>query len=352
MAGDLEERPLPRRTSTPVRRQTRVPWRGGALVIVALVLALGFGVWEGAYAREHSAVTTPPTCDPKGCRAALADVKAQSIAAAPLPPCAYCGQDPQRWRQSTDKPPPEIAAKSAAVIEASCGTLVYGANENAHLPPASLTKMVTAMVVMDRGRLNDVVDIRMNGWDLAADDGSSIMGIEEGMRLSVQDLLYGMLLVSGNDAALALSDYLGGSVGFVPLMNDKVRQLGLTNTHFVNPDGRDSPDHYSSALDMALIGRALLQDPTLNTIVNTKSYAPHWDGRLLWNANEMLYAYTDAVGVKIGYTEAADHTIVTGIERNGRLLIAAVMGTWHFYADAVHLLNWAFDNTKPSCPAN
>jgi D-alanyl-D-alanine carboxypeptidase len=133
-------------------------------------------------------------------------------------------------------------------------------------------------------------------------------------------------------------------------MNDKVHQLGLQNTRFTNPDGRDAAGLYSSALDMALIGRALLQYPLLNTAVNTKTYQPAWDKGPLSNVNEMIWVYPDAVGIKIGYTEAADLTIVTGMQRNGRLLIAAVLGAQHFYADAYHLLVWALDNTKPACP--
>ncbi len=202
---------------------------------------------------------------------------------------------------------------------------------------------------MESAKPSDIVDIRITGWDLAADDGSSIMGIEAGMRLTVEDLVHGMLLVSGNDAALALAGHFGGTARFVEMMNARVKRLGLANTHFANPDGRDNPAHYSSALDMALLGRALLQDPALRSIVNTKSYLPHWNGRVLWNNNEMIYAYNDAVGVKIGYTEGAEFTIVTGIERDGRLLIASVFGSWNLYTDPVRLLNWAFANTRSAC---
>jgi D-alanyl-D-alanine carboxypeptidase (penicillin-binding protein 5/6) len=346
----LEDPGIPRRTTTPLRSGRGPGRRLNLLLVAGTIVAIAVGVLQVSQGRTSSGAPAPPPCDPGACRPAVADVRAQSVAVPVAPtPCAYCGQDPQRWRQLTGTPPPEIAGKAAAVIEAACGTMIYGVNENQHLPPASLAKMVTAMVTMERTRLTDMVDIKLNGWDLAADDGSSIMGLEAGMRLSVRDLLYGMLLVSGNDAALALADYAGGTQRFVGYMNDKVRQLGLTNTHFSNPDGRDAPDQYSSALDMALIGRALLQDQTLNTVVNTKTYMPAWDGRALSNANEMIWAYDDAVGVKVGYTETADFTIVTGISRNGRLLIAAVMGSWHAYIDPVHLLNWAFANTKPAC---
>jgi D-alanyl-D-alanine carboxypeptidase len=352
MADESEKPPYLRQTSTPLRaarpRSSPAPFR--FIVAFAIVAALAFGAWtavRGGSGQELSA-TAIANCV-SGCAPAAVDVRAQTVATVAATPCAYCGQDPNRWQQLASKPPPALNSRASAVIEASCGTMVFGTNENAQLPPASLTKMVTALVALDRAKPSDVLDIKLNGWDLAADDGSSIMGLEAGMRLSVQDLIYGMMLVSGNDAAIALADGLGGQQRFVQLMNDRVRQLGLKNTHFTDADGRDSPGHYSSALDMALIGRAVLQNPLLKTAVNTRTYKPNWDGRTLSNTNEMIWVYPDAVGVKIGYTEAADFTIVTGMERNGRLLIAAVMGAQHLYADAYHLLLWALDNTKPAC---
>ncbi len=346
----MEQPPAPRRTSTPLRSGRRPSQRASLLLLAGVALVLGFAGWAGLHGRARDDQSSGKTPCGSDCRPTVVDVKSQSLAVAAPTPCAYCSQDPNRWRGSTDKPPPEIGGKAAAVIEASCGTMVYGYNQDAQLPPASLTKIVTAMVALDKAKPSDLVDIHINGWDLAAEDGSSIMGVEDGMRLPVEDLLYGMLLVSGNDAAIALAQQLGGEDRFVALMNNKVHQLGLSNTHFVNPDGRDAAGHYSSALDMALLGRALLKDPTLNTIVNTKTYAPHWDGGVLRNANEMIYAYNDAVGVKIGYTEGANFTIVTGIERNGRLLIASVFGSFNLYTDPVRLLNWAFANTTPACP--
>jgi D-alanyl-D-alanine carboxypeptidase (penicillin-binding protein 5/6) len=175
------------------------------------------------------------------------------------------------------------------------------------------------------------------------------MGLEVGMNLSVEELLYGLLLPSGNDAALQLAEHLGGEKQFVGWMNQRVRRLGLSNTHFVNPDGRDAPDHYSSALDMALLGRELMANPALKTIVGTDRFMPNWDQHVLWNGNELLYVYEGANGVKIGYTEQADSTIVAGALRDGRQLIVSVLHGWNLYGDSMRLLNWAFANTKPAC---
>jgi D-alanyl-D-alanine carboxypeptidase len=314
-----------------------------------LLAAISIGVWLGLGSSTSGGIRPAAV----GCLDASCvdpQVDSKPVAAAAPIPCAYCGQDPSRWRSftTTTTPPPEIGGKSAAVIEANCGTLLYGFNENERRPPASLTKIAAAMATVRHAKLTDLVDVKITGWDLAADDDSTIMGLEAGMRLPVRDLLYGMLLVSGNDAALALAEHLG-SQRFVGWMNEEATHLGLVNTHFVTPDGRDAAGHYSTALDMALMGRALLQDTLLQQVVNTKSYQPQWDRQAIWNNNEMIYAYTDAVGVKTGYTEQAEYTIVTGVERNGRLLIASVFGSWNLYWDPVRLLNWAFENTTSAC---
>jgi D-alanyl-D-alanine carboxypeptidase (penicillin-binding protein 5/6) len=345
----LSEPPYPRTTTTPLRRARR-RLRRPLPLLLALLPFFAAAAWLGAHGAGSRATRGAPACQAHECQAAFAQVAA-SLATPPLAPtpCAYCGQDAQRWRSLTDKPPPEIGGKSAALIEGSCGTMVYGLRPDDRLPPASLTKVVSAMVTVDRAALDEPVDVTINGWDLAADDGSSIMGIEAGMRLPVRDLLYGMLLASGNDAALALAQHLGGVSHFVDLMNAKVQQLGLTNTHFVNPDGRDTPDHYSTALDMALLGREFLAYPVLQEAATTQQYQPHWDGPAIWNDNWLLYNYDGAVGVKIGYTEQADFTIVAAARRGGRLLVVSVFGSWNLYLDSVRLLDWAFKNTKPAC---
>jgi D-alanyl-D-alanine carboxypeptidase len=159
-----------------------------------------------------------------------------------------------------------------------------------------------------------------------------------------------MLLVSGNDAAIAIADYVGGTTrDFVVLMNDKAAELGLRDTHFANPHGLDDSAHYSSAYDMAMLGRAVLADPVLAAIVRTKSYEPDWDGGTLWNGNELLDLYPGTIGVKTGYTETAGQTFVAAAERDGRRLIVAILGSFDRYADAAGLFDWAFANSAPAC---
>ncbi len=178
-------------------------------------------------------------------------------------PCPYCGQSEDRWSNVTTVAPPQLLGTSAALIEGDCGAQIYGLNSRQQREPASLSKIVTAMVVRDNLPLDQVVDITVNGWDLAVDTDSSIMGLEPGMQLSVEELLYGLLLPSGNDAALQLAQVLGGNDRFVTLMNQRVHDLGLTDSVFRNPHGLDDPGAHTTPFDMTVLGRELLKDPEL-----------------------------------------------------------------------------------------
>ena len=304
----------------------------------------------GLFPASGDSVGLDTTCEASAC----ANTQVAAAASNSLPelkPCPYCGQNDALWRTQTSVKPPAVSAKSTAVVESACGVLVYGISENERLPPASLTKIVTAMAVVEQARLSDQVNVAVNGWDLVTEDGSSVMGLEAGMTLSVQDLLYGLLLPSGNDAALALADYVGGRQRLVDLMNKRVSRLGLTNTRFVNPDGRDAPGQYSTAFDMALLGRDLLADTLLRKIASASSYQPDWPGGVLWNGNYLLQAYRGAIGIKIGYTDEAGYTMVAAARRDGRELIVSVLGSTDLYNDAASLLDWAFINTKQTCSA-
>ena len=250
----------------------------------------------------------------------------------------------------SDAPPPAVRGLAATVIEASCGAPLYEKNACAQLPPASLTKMMTALIVVQRDDLARVVDVQVNGALMVASSGASIMGLEPGMRLSLQDLMYGMLLPSGNDAAAELAlDVAGTELDFVALMNQEARRIGLRGTHFSNPSGLDQAGLYTTARDMALLGRAYMQAPELAAIAGTTSYQPDWDRGEVLNGNELLERYPGALGVKTGYTELAGQTIVASAERNGRTLIASILGSYDRYADAIALFDWAFTSTHPAC---
>lgn len=266
----------------------------------------------------------------------------------PTPACASCGQDEQAWRAQTAVPPPVLLGKTAALIE-SCGKQIFGQNSHEHRPAASLVKIATALVASEQGTWRQQVEIRINGWELSAEDDSSIMGLEAGMRMTVEELVWGLMLRSGNDAAIEIARVHGGEERFVALMNAKGEALGLKDTRFRNPHGLDADGAYSSTFDMATLGRALLANPTLATMVRTKDHANSWSPELMPNGNWLLYVYPDAIGIKTGYTEGAGGTIVAAAERDGRVLIASVFDSADVFWDSMRLFDWAYANTKSSC---
>lgn len=246
--------------------------------------------------------------------------------------------------------PGDITGRAAAILEEPCGAFLYDYNAHERRAPASLAKIATALVALEATDLSEMVDVRVDGAELAVTTDSTTMGLEPGQQLSVRDLLYGLLLPSGNDAAIAVAGHVADSeAAFVGLMNDKVEQLGLRDTHFTNPHGLDDPDMYTSAFDIAVLGRELMRQPELAAIVGTRIYQPAWDGPPLWNGNRLLNLYPESVGVKIGFTDDAGGTIVAAAERDGRRLIVSVLGSAGIYEDAITLLEWAFSNVPSAC---
>jgi serine-type D-Ala-D-Ala carboxypeptidase (penicillin-binding protein 5/6) len=289
--------------------------------------------------QAHTAPAESATPETQAAAPQAATPEAQPAAAAP----AFVAEPPRT-------PAPALGARSFAIIEASCGALVAGNAEHERLPPASLTKIVTALVVQQRAGMDDMVGVNVSGSRMAA-AGSSVMGIEPGMWFSVRDLLHGVMLPSGNDAALALAEHVGGGsvAAFVDMMNQTAQDLGLQNTHFTNPHGLDNSDLYSTAYDIAIAGRAYLQDPALADIADNGSYRA---GQLaLKNGNRMITSYQGAYGVKIGYTRRAQQTIVVAARRGDRDLIIGLLGSADRYADASRLLDWAFADTSKGCPS-
>jgi serine-type D-Ala-D-Ala carboxypeptidase (penicillin-binding protein 5/6) len=320
-------------------------WLLGRLLVilgisVALIAGLDLTGGSGGDRILESALNAPPS-------------GAQLPPSTPTPDaptvCPACNQDEDHWRRLTSQPPPVLLGESAALIEGSCGRLLYGAGSDRRHAPASLAKIATALVVVERAKLDELVDIKINAWDLVVESGSSVMGLEAGMRLSVEELLYGLLLASGNDAALALSDHLGGEARLVRMMNDTVRALGLRDTVLRNSHGLDEDGAYSTPLDMAILGRTLLANPVLSRIVATESRPNGWNGLTMWNGNYLMYVYEDAIGIKTGYTEAAGWSIVAAARRDDRVLIASIMNSGDPYWDAMRLFDWAYKEIKPDC---
>ena len=338
-----ERPPRPRREGSSSR-----PWLfvfvPFALVFVYLVVP---GPWRGdggASSQELCAAG----CVASGGQSAPMAVQAPAASAKPPAPKPYANQDADRWKTTSAVAPPPIYGPNAAVVEGSCGQMVYGLKQNERRAPASIAKIVTAMVVSEQAKMTDRVDVKVSGWEMAMKDGSSTAGLEAGQNVAVEDLLYGLMLPSGNDAALALADHLGGTQKFVAAMNERVQRLGLENSVFANPDGRDAPGQYTTALDMTLLGRELMKDPALRTIAGTKTIQAKWDNHTLWNTNYLVYGYQGANGVKFGFTEGANETVVGSAVRNGRELYVTVLFSDLAYLDAVKLLDWAFANTQPN----
>lgn len=253
---------------------------------------------------------------------------------------------------SFSAPPPAVTARAFVVVEGSCGATVYGHNAHQRLPPASLVKLATALVAVERGEPAALVRIDVDGPLLAQTTGSTIMGLQPGMEMRLLDLLYGLLLPSGNDAALAIAEYIAGSTpAFVELMNQRAEEMGLEDTHFVNPHGLDDPGLYSSAYDLAMLGRQFMANPLLAQIVRTRKWQPAWEGDALVNDNGLLEYYPGLDGVKIGLTERAGQTMVVSAERGGRRLFVTVLGSRDRYGDVSALLDWAFTSTSSSCTA-
>ncbi|BCU81707.1 D-alanyl-D-alanine carboxypeptidase DacB [Polycladomyces abyssicola] len=243
---------------------------------------------------------------------------------------------------------PQVSAHAAAMIDVQSGRLLYAKHADERLPIASLTKIMTAIVAIENSRLTDKVTVPPEAVGV---EGSSIyLKAEE--RISMGDLLYGLMLRSGNDAAVTIARHVGGSVeGFVYMMNEKAAYLGLENTHFANPHGLDAPEHYSSAADLARLTAYALKNPTFREIVRTQVKTVPWPGeewhRKWYNKNKMLRFYKGADGVKTGYTKKARRTLVSSATRNGRQLVTVTLNAPDDWNDSMQLLEYGFQHFHP-----
>ncbi|HHV94275.1 MAG TPA: D-alanyl-D-alanine carboxypeptidase [Firmicutes bacterium] len=236
---------------------------------------------------------------------------------------------------------PEISATSAILLEGTTGTVLYAKNEHIRRPPASTTKILTALLALEEGNLNDIVSISQR----AASIRGSSAGIRARQRIPLKDLLYGLMLPSGNDAAVAIAEHLAGSEAeFVKWMNARARELGAVNSHFANPHGLDHPDHYSTAFDLAMITRVALLYPMFGEIVRKTHHQARFDGsQWSWhNTNRLLFSFEGAEGVKTGTTSGAGHCLVAAASRDGRQLISVVLNSRNRWHDAAQLLEYGF----------
>ena len=233
---------------------------------------------------------------------------------------------------------PAVSAQSAIVLDGATGRVLYEKNADAVLPMASTTKIMTAIVAIEGFDLDHTYTVK-RAYTLA--EGSS-MYLQEGQRLTLRDTLYGLLLASGNDAALAIAGECGGAERFVAAMNDKALALGLCNTHFDNPSGLDGPNHHTTARELAALAAYAMQNPTFRQIVGTQTYTTA-AGHSLRNHNRLLWQYDGAIGVKTGYTMQSGRCLVSAAERHGRRLIAVTLNDRNDWADHAALLDAGFD---------
>ena len=246
---------------------------------------------------------------------------------------------------SVEAAPLEVVGQGAVLVDGSSGQVLYEKNAHKKLYPASTTKMLTAIIALERGNLTDSVLIPPDASDV---EGSAI-GLRPGEKITLEDLLYALMLNSGNDSAVAIAVHIGGSVsGFVDLMNRKAAELGAVNSHFKNPNGLPDNDHYTTAYDLALITRYAMQNEEFKKIVCTMTRDIHRDDpeaqTFLLNHNKMLWDYKGAVGVKTGYTTLANQCLITAARREGRDLIAVVLGSegTNIWSDSKALLDFGF----------
>ncbi len=238
-----------------------------------------------------------------------------------------------------------VSAVSAVAIDAKSGMALYSKNAENKMPMASTTKIMTAIVALENGRLEDVTEVSERA---ASAEGSS-MYLEKGEKISLINLLYGLMLSSGNDAAIAIAEHISGSEEeFVSLMNETAEKLGAKNTHFENPNGLPSDEHYSTAYDMAKITAYALKIPTFAEIVSTKTKKVPWEGReynrILNNHNKLLSMYDGCIGVKTGFTKTAGRCLVSAAERNGMTVICVTLNAPDDWNDHINMYNYIFDN--------
>ncbi len=240
----------------------------------------------------------------------------------------------------------EVNARSCIVLDRLSKTIIYGKNEDNKVKMASTTKIMTATVIIENCDLNQTVEVSKK----AAGTGGSRLGLKTGDKITVRDLLYGLMLCSGNDAAVALAETAGGSVdGFSEMMNNKAKELGLYNSHFESPHGLDSDGHYTTAYELALLTDYALKNSTFASIVGTKNYTVTINGypKNLNNTNELLGVLNGVYGVKTGFTNGANRCLVTACKRGDMDIICIVLGcdTKKFRtSDSVKLIEYTFKN--------
>lgn len=245
--------------------------------------------------------------------------------------------------------PLDVSAAAAILMDAETGEVLFERNPDERRSPASITKILTALVILERGQLTDTVVVS----PAAARVGGYRLGLRSGQRVLLEDLLAAILIRSANDAATAAAEHVGqGLLGFTTLMNAKAEALGMRQSHFVNPHGLDEPDHFTTARDLALLTREALDHPEFARLVRTREATVRvWQtgrrsliqrARIILNHNRLLGRLEGADGVKTGYTDAAGRCLVASASRGGQRMIAVLLNDPQRWTDAATLLEFGF----------
>lgn len=243
---------------------------------------------------------------------------------------------------------PEVSAESAIVINAETGEVLYEKNPDEKAYPASTTKIMTTLIALETiEKLDSPIDQKVKVPEEAVGiEGSSIY-LAAGEEVRLSDLLYGMMLRSGNDAAMATAIIIGGNTeNFVDMMNEKAGEVGCTNTNFTNPSGLFDENHYTTARDMALISKAAMENERFREIAGAEEYtATRTSGKYnyFYNKNKTVHQYDGGNGIKIGYTKASGRTLAASAERDGVTLICVVMDAGDWFNDAYRLMDYCFE---------
>ena len=240
-----------------------------------------------------------------------------------------------------------VSAKAAVLLEEKTGKVLYAQNETLPLPMASTTKVMTALLAMEYGHMEEVVTTSRNAFGVP---GTSIY-LSQGEKLTLEQMVYGLMLASGNDAAVAIAEHIGGSVDkFCTMMTERAAELGCQNTVFKTPHGLPNSIHHTTAYDLALIAREAMRYPLFRKIVSTQRGTIPWEGReynrILNNKNRLLSTYQGATGIKTGYTKAAGRCLVFGAERNGLEVVGVVLNCPGWFDEAAKIMDFGFANYR------
>jgi D-alanyl-D-alanine carboxypeptidase len=346
-----------RRQSSTSKFPFVLKWRMVIPVVVAIVL-IGTALWPqskvpagvGGQPGDQSAsetsasATQPPRPSAQGTNSQSTQVATANtirpLSGPEMPRVVDTGPAPVR---KAGTPDPDPSTEHVIVVDGTSGATLFQRNAQEPIAPASLTKIMTAILGIEHGKISDRVKVDVNARDFA---DSTVMGLAPGFDVTLEDILYGLMLPSGNDAATQIAHYVGGTEGaFVGLMNEKASWLGLKATHFVNPHGLDAPDHYSNPYDMVVMARYGMQYPVFQTLAAAKRYDIRESNisYTITNLNPMLGTYVGADGVKIGYTDNSGRAIVASATRNGhRVYVAFMKATNGLAPETAALLDWAF----------